>query len=195
MKQRTIALALALAFACRSASATAEDAAGDTSPAAAPATDAAAPQRPAGCAIVASLWVPLSVCLVRGQWAYAHFAPAAEHSIKNLKRDVYLMIVGEPTQLTLPAMKEAIFANVKKVATMDKVREDDAVELDSHRFGHLVFNSTIKDLHITYEYFYTDFAGVGSAQVILYTLTDEFEELSPVRASVIDTLRVEDGAD
>ena len=206
MRSRIIAVALALAAACWSVTATAEGAASSGNPpAAAPATGAAAAaaaaaaatapkQRPAGCAVVSSLRVPLSICLMRGEWAYAQFAPAAEHSIKNLKQEVYLMMLGETTKLTMAQMKDAILANAKSAVTIQKFREDGKVDLDAHQFGHLVFDGTVQGQAITYEYYYTTFAAGGAVQLIMYTTTAAFDALAPVRASVVDTVRVDDGA-
>ncbi len=194
MTVKSLALCLALGAATWAGSAAAEDATPKPAPAAegSAMTHKAAPA--ADCVEIASKVVPMSVCLAADDWAYADINDDAEHAIRNLKREVYLMMLTENQAFTMDQMKQAIMINIQSAAKLNKVEtvEDTQTEIDGHPFGDIVYRAKIGDVEVTYENYYTSFPGTGSGQVVMFASTAEFDELRPIMKDVYATLHVTD---
>ncbi len=180
------AAVLALAAALCSGLATAGGSGPPTQPA-----DALHKQGP-GCQEIASARVPVSLCVDTGEWEKVDLRNGAEATFHNHNFDIFIMLITEPTVYALDIGRQGILGNIEKVASDHKVdtQIDETISIDGHQFGHLIYEAKLGKLDVTYENYFTSFAGKGSLQLISFTASQNFDVLRPLFAGVVETVRV-----
>ncbi|MEZ5872661.1 MAG: hypothetical protein R3D32_12630 [Nitratireductor sp.] len=143
--------------------------------------------RPANCTEIKSEVVPVSVCLDPEKWTLANLNGAEEHGFRHKEHDLYFLMITEKTVIEKPALKKAAITNAQSAAGLNKVNvlEDDAASVGGYPFGHIVYNTIVDGIDITYANYYTSFPDVGSLQLVIFTGAKEFNGIVPVISEVI----------
>ena len=148
--------------------------------------------RPANCTEIKSTVVPVAVCLDPDKWTLANLNGAEEHGFRHKEMDLYFLIITEKTVIEKPALKKAAITNAQSAAGLNKVNilQDDAASVGGYPFGHIVYNTIVDGIDITYANYYTSFPDTGSLQLVIFTGAKQFDEAAPVISEVMAGMSV-----
>ncbi|MEZ5792047.1 MAG: hypothetical protein R3D34_15145 [Nitratireductor sp.] len=148
--------------------------------------------RPSNCTEIKSTVVPVSVCLDPDKWTLANLNGAEEHGFRHKEHDLYFLMITEKTVIEKPALKKAAITNAQSAAGLNKVNilKDDSASVGGYPFGHIIYNTLVDGIDITYDNYYTSFPDQGSLQLVIFTGAKEFDAAAPVISEVIAGMNV-----
>ena len=145
------------------------------------ASDATPAAAPSGCTQIASMVVPVSVCLDPAIWERAELGGDTEHSFKIKDAERYLMVITESDFFPNATLKSAILKNAQAAAGLEKVNivEEGEVEIRGARFNRITYQTIVDGIDATYTNYYTGFIGKGSLQLVFFSGTGDHEPFAP----------------
>lgn len=140
------------------------------------------PARSGGdCQSIESSVLPVSLCLDEQNWVLGNVEGNAEHNFRRKDGELYLMMITEKDYFPQKTLRDAILINAQNAAGLKKVNvlEEKTVEIGGHSFDRIVYRTTVDNLDVTYDNYYSGIEGKGSVQFVFFSLTEEYQGFKP----------------
>ncbi|MDX0455518.1 hypothetical protein GOC72_18860 [Sinorhizobium medicae] len=152
-------------------------------------------QEPAvDCSPVSSKVLPVVVCLPESDWSRAKLGGSFEIGFKANKVALYAGFITERIPMSDDTTRKAIVQQIETAAGLKpvKVLVSDTKTINDHDWVHIVVETMIYDIPITYEFYVTSIEDKGTAQFVFYGPNEQFSETKDLREKAASGLTIGD---